>query len=135
MISTFYFNSTWNKMAKTLQIIMSITIMLCISIPVLFQFSSIHPSNQTSFYRDMLSKVVEVFTVYRDTPVNFWDVERLVYKLQDVAPLFLNSSETIYPETVQDYLKVMDTLMDDDLREHLSFQQNYNNLGKWYVYA
>ena len=80
----------------------------------------------------MLSKVVEVFTVYRDAPVDSWDVERLVFKLWDVVPLFLNSPETIYPETVQDYLTVMDTLMDDDLREYLAFDLLYYNLGKRY---
>ena len=96
-----------------------------------FQIDDVHPLNLTLFYSNMLHRVVEVFSIYRDAPVDSWDIEMLADNLLEVIPTFIRSTDTMHLGTALDYLTVIDILMDNDYRSF--FSEAVNGYGEKYA--
>ena len=73
--------------------------------------------------------MAEVFALYREIHVDAWDIERLVGYLKDVVPSFLMAGEIFSPEMWVNYLDVLNTLMDDDLRMYFEMAISWYEIG------
>ena len=82
------------------------------------------------FLTDIVEQIVEVFTLYRDAPVDQKDIENLLLLIKNTYHQSTGENYVISKESVLKFFTVMDNLMDDDLRKMFRNVVIDNNLGE-----